>query len=229
MILINPMPAPADPCLIERLKQVDTATIGHFIMQGAMEPSLRPVNPNLKLAGRAVTLFLPDLDSALLHHATGLLRPGDVLVIDRGEDHRHACIGGGVGLAIEQSAGNGAVVDGPCTDLNEVLALELPLWCRGVSPITTRNLGTQGQMNVPITCGGVCVRPGDLILADDSGVLCLDPLEAEELIERAEVKESRSERLQAALKSGQKMGDYTGASQKILQTLQAQRDAGAAE
>ena len=115
------------------------------------------------------------LISTLLHHALGLLRPGDVLLVDRLGDDRHACWGGGVTVAAKRTG----VVDGPCTDLEEVEASDFPLWWRGIAPITTRIFDLGGRLNKPVSIGRVAVIPGDAVLCDESGVLIRPPGEAE--------------------------------------------------
>lgn len=84
--------------------------------------------------------------------AAGLLRPGDVLVIDRLGDTKHACFGGGVCVAVKTSGAVAVILDGPCTDPSEIRREDFPLWCRGVSPITTRVYDIGGSMNVAVSC-----------------------------------------------------------------------------
>ena len=94
---IAPMPAPLAPALRDRLGEVEIATIGHFRHRGFVHRSIQALTPPARcVIGVAVTLAIPGPDSTLLHHALGLLRPGDILVIDRLGDDRHACLGGGV-------------------------------------------------------------------------------------------------------------------------------------
>src|SRR5436190_1238133 len=88
----------------------------------------------------------------------GLTRPGDVIVVDRLGDERYACWGGGVTNAARQAQLAGAVIDGPCTDPSEIRSQGFALWCRGVSPITTRVADVGGTLNQPVSCGGVVVR-----------------------------------------------------------------------
>jgi regulator of RNase E activity RraA len=93
---IGPMPEPLPAALIAKLERVETATIGHWRHWGFMDRGIQPLLREKRIAGVAVTLAIPGPDSTLLHHALGLLRPGDVLVVDRLGDDRHACWGGGV-------------------------------------------------------------------------------------------------------------------------------------
>ena len=87
---INPMPQQIDPALVSRAANVETATIGHIRQLGFADPAIVPMMPAKTVIGTAVTLALPGQDSTLLHDVAGRLRPGDVLVIDRLGDHKHA-------------------------------------------------------------------------------------------------------------------------------------------
>ena len=132
-----------------------------------MDRGIQPLLQRQRIAGTAVTLAIPGQDSTLLHHALGLLRPGDILVVDRLGDDKHACWGGGVTVAAKAAGALGGVVDGPCTDLTEIEDSDFPMWCRGMSPITTRLYNLGGTLNLPVSCGGVTVSPGDAIIADE--------------------------------------------------------------
>ncbi|WP_137917316.1 RraA family protein [Hydrogenophaga sp. 2FB] len=217
MYTINHMPPPLDPRIVEALSQVETATVGHWRLMGFVDPTIQSIlRPARRVVGTAVTVAIPSSDSTLLHHAVGLVRPGDFLVVDRLGDHRHACWGGGVTVAAKAAGVVGAVVDGPCTDTEEIEASSFALWARGVSPITTRLHDLGGGLNVPVSCGGVAVMPGDVVLADASGVLVLPREEALAIAEKALGIQQRSVDREAAIARGAKLGELSGASDKVL-------------
>jgi 4-hydroxy-4-methyl-2-oxoglutarate aldolase len=216
---INPMPPRLPPALVEKLMKVETATIGHTRHWGFMDRGIQPLLPRRRIVGAAVTLAIPGPDSTLLHHTLGLLRPGDVLVVDRLGDNRHACWGGGVTVAAKAAGAVGGVVDGPCTDLTEIQDSDFPMWCRGMSPITTRLYNLAGTLNLPVSCGGVAVSPGDVVLADESGVLVFPVAEAEALADAALATQTRGERNQDRVKAGEKLGDISGATKMVLDAL----------
>jgi regulator of RNase E activity RraA len=151
----------------------------------------------------------------MLHHALGLVRPGDFLVIDRCGDGRHACWGGVVTFNAAHAGVVGAVVDGRATDFEEVRRRAFPLWCAGPSPITTKILGLGGAMNVPVACGGVMVNPGDAILADECGILVLAPGEVDEVAEEALARQAREPDLLRRIEAGEKLGAISGATAKV--------------
>jgi regulator of RNase E activity RraA len=218
---IGDMPSPLPATLVEKLGRIEIATIGHFRHRGFAHRSIQSVGPRSgTLVGAAVTLAIPGPDSTLLHHAVGLLRPGDFLVIDRLGDERHACIGGGVARAAQRAGAVGAVIDGPCTDASEIVEGGFPVWCRGVSSITTRLLDLGGSLNLPVACGNVPVMPGDVVLADETGVLVMPVDEAEEAADEALARESRAAGRQARLQAGEKLGEVSGATAVVLRDAQ---------
>ena len=217
--VIKDLPAQIPADRIARYATVETATVGHRRHMGFMDPAIQSVLPGKRVAGTAVTLALPGQDSTLLHHVIGLLRPGDFLCIDRLGDRKHACLGGGVAVAIKASGCVGVVIDGPCTDLPEIEQYDMPVWCRGASPITTRLYDVGGSFNVPIACGGAVVQPGDVVIADFSGVLVMAPEEADADADWALAKQASEPGTHTKLIAGEKLGDLTGASAKVLAKL----------
>lgn len=216
---IQPMPQQIPQPLVAKLLQVETATVGHSQHWGFMDRSIQPLLRHKRIAGTAVTLAIPGQDSTLLHHTLGLLRPGDVLVVDRLGDDKHACWGGGVTVAAKAAGAVGGIVDGPCTDLSEIVESDFPVWCRGMSPITTRLYNLGGTLNLPISCGNAAVNAGDVILADESGVLVLPPAEAEAIADAAVARQQRGRRNEERIKAGEKLGDISGATRMILEAL----------
>ena len=212
----RPMPAQIDASLQDKASRAETATIGHRRHMGFVDKAIQCILPGRRVAGTAVTLALPGQDSTLLHHIIQFLRPGDVLVIDRLGDHKHACLGGGVAAAIKASGCSGVVIDGPCTDVPEIEDLDLPVWCRGAAPITTRLYDIGGSFNVPVSCGGAVVIPGDVVLADFSGALVMPPDEAGADIDWALGKQAGEMEGHKRLLAGEKLGDRTGASAMVL-------------
>ncbi|WP_448955989.1 RraA family protein [Labrys neptuniae] len=169
-------PAPQlDGNLLARFARVEAATVGHYLHDRFMRNDLRPLIDGVRVAGTAQTVSIPGADSTLLYHAMDRVRPGDILVIDRAGDERHAAWGGFM-AAVAKERGLGAVIiDGMITDPAAIVEAGVPTWARGVSPITTKLLNLGGGYNIPVSCGGVTVNPGDAILADDCGILVLPP------------------------------------------------------
>lgn len=205
--------------VIALLEQTETATVGHWRHWGFVNRKIQPLLRHKRVAGTAVTVQILGPDSSLLHHALSLLRPGDVLLVDRLGDDRHACWGGGVTVAAKAAGAVAGVVDGPCTDQEEVETSDFPMWCSGIAPITTRGYDLGGRMNVPVSIGGVVVMPGDAVLCDESGVLILPPGEAEAEAREAIARQERGLAVQARVAAGEKLGDISGATAKVLAGL----------
>jgi 4-hydroxy-4-methyl-2-oxoglutarate aldolase len=213
MIRVNPCAHPVDAEALRILSSIDTNEIGHKRFWGVMSPTLRPVISGRRMAGTAVTVAIPAFDSALIPYVLSMVRPGDVLVIDRLGDERHSCLGGTVTLAAKVAGVAGIVVDGYATDFDEIRENGVPVWCKGPAALTTKLLGVGGAINVPVCCGGVAVNPGDAIIADDVGLCVLRPDEIEDVILafRSKSVRDREERLIR----GEKLADLNGCQQTI--------------
>lgn len=212
---IGPNPAELSKEVVELLSGCETATVGHWRHWGFCDRRIQGLLPNVRLAGRAITVALPGPCSTLLHYAIDALQPGDILVVDRLGDDRHACWGGGVTIAVKAAGGVAGVVDGPCTDLEEMKASNFPMWCRGLAPITTRLYDLGGRLNRPVSIGGVVVNPGDAILCDESGVLVLPPEEAEAEARKALEVQQNGLILQDRVARGERLSDISGARERV--------------
>ncbi len=173
--VVEPMPPQIAEADRLALLALDTPTIGHVLDAGFMDEGIRSPAPGTKMAGTAVTVRVTVPDSVMGHYALKHTRPGDILVIDRGQDRRTACWGNATAHAARAAGLTGLIIDGATSDLVESNAIGLPVWSRGCSPVTTKYRGLGGEMNVPVQCGGVAVKPGDAILADDNGIVVIDP------------------------------------------------------
>lgn len=183
--VIGEMPQQVAPDLIEKLLQTDTGTIGHVLDSGFMDPGISARTPGRKIAGTAVTVRVTVPDSVMGHYVLKFIRPGDVLVIDRGQDQFTANWGGGTAAAGVARGLTGLIIDGAGNDISQSAEHGLSIWCRHVSSVTTKYRGISGEMNVPINCGGVAVSPGDAILADENGVVVIPQRDLADVVETA--------------------------------------------
>lgn len=217
---ILPMPEQVPQADLDLLAQCETATIGHWRQYGFLHRQIQPLIPGRRIVGTAVTIAIPGADSTLLHHLLSLIRPGDFVFVDRLHDDRYACWGGGVTVGAKAAGAVGAVVDGPCTDLEEIIASDFPMWCKGISPITTRSYDIGGAINIPVSCGNTVVMPGDAVLADESGVLVIPKDEVAAEAQKAIEIQARGKAREAQVREGQaKLGDLSGATAKVLAKL----------
>jgi 4-hydroxy-4-methyl-2-oxoglutarate aldolase len=223
MVIVNPRVesnVPAD--LLAQLRQIAPATIGHLLEHEFMDPELRPLVSRFAFAGPAITVRAFGMDNAIVHYAIDSAQPGDVLVVDRLGDRRYACWGGGVSLAAHVKGIVGAVVDGVLTDRVEIEDLHFPVFGRGISPLTTRAPGLTGELNVPVRCGGLIVNPGDIVLADDDGIVVLPPGRIAEIVAICLPREQAGRDRQQRMRDGVPIGELTGARQRIDDALRRQ-------
>jgi len=200
--------------LLERLSRIAPSTLGHFLDEGFLEVDIRPIFRPIKLVGRAMPISAPPGDNAIYRRAIREAAPGDVLVIHRQGDHRHASFGGLLGLAASRRGIAGVVLDGPVTDLVELVELGLPVFARGISALTTRRLDRGGTLGEPITCGGVRVARGDYVLGDDDGVLIIAEAEVTGVVERGEAATRREAETRAYLEAGKTLDEIEHLSQR---------------
>jgi 4-hydroxy-4-methyl-2-oxoglutarate aldolase len=166
------MPVSTESSLLRSLEAVSFPTLGHFLENGFADHLIRAMVPNVKVIGRAVTLKLLSPDAIPVNRALSQLKPGDVLVIDMNGNHTHAPVGAVTACAALNAGASGVIVDGVVTDLIELRSMGLPVFARGTSLLTTKKRDTASSLlNKPVMCGGIVVRPGDIVLADDNGVL----------------------------------------------------------
>jgi len=220
---LNPLPPQLSPALVDKLVRAEPATIGHFRHWGFMDPGIKALQPDVRIAGPAVTVHQPGVDGTIIGYALGQLRPGDILVVDRCGDTRHAGFGGVVCYAAKVAKVAGVIIDGMVADLGEIRRYGVPVWCRGLSSITTKRIGMAGSFCLPVSCGGVAVRAGDVIIADEVGVVVMDPADAEAAADRAIAMQDAEAATKARLDAGEKLPDISGASKVLADALAKQK------
>jgi len=214
-MIINKNVGKINKDIIEKYKKIEPATIGHFRNFGFMSSLLKPAFEDIKLVGVAVTLRIPAMDSTLCYKIIEMASEGNVIVIDRCKDSEYACWGGVTTLAAKMRNVSGVIVDGAITDLIEIRKEKFPVFYRRVSALTTKKLGIDGEINVPIQCGGVVVNPGDLILGDANGIVVISPEEAKDILKKALEKQKREERIIKRIKKGESLSSIYNINNSI--------------
>jgi len=158
------------------------------------------------------------MDGSALHYAADEVQPGHVVVIDMGHDKERACVGAMVCYALSLRGAAGIVIDGMATDIADLEATGIPVFSRGLSPITTRLLGNEGDVNLPVTVAGALVRPGDLVIADPNGVVFMDPSEFEKTYAHLVEFQDAEPPAREELRSGVKLTDKYGAGELVRRT-----------
>ncbi|WP_411835478.1 RraA family protein [Pseudomonas chlororaphis subsp. aurantiaca] len=186
--MIVPRQPPTSAALLEHYRGIAPSTLGHFGDEGYLR-GIRPLFDGLRILGNVVTVKVFAPDGAILRDALLLSEPGDVLVIQCVGDQECACWGELRTLAGLIKGLSGVVVEGAVTDVAALREHRLPVFSRGVSAYTTRGIGQQGEVNLPIEVAGVRVNPGDIAIGDDDGVFILDGQRAEALLPELLAKE----------------------------------------
>jgi 4-hydroxy-4-methyl-2-oxoglutarate aldolase len=211
---------PTTDDLLARLTRVDTTSLVDAAPSLRVLPgAIRPVRPGARLAGRAVTV---DARSDLVPVLVGLASagPGDVLVV--AGDHERAIAGELFATEALRRGLAGLVVHGLCRDSRTLRAMDLPVFATGVTPraCPARAVPTTGTT---LVLGGVEVHPGDLVLADDDGVVVGSPAEIAAAIDGAEAIQTREEALRAAIEQGESIFDHLNVDEHV-EALRAGHD-----
>lgn len=179
--------------LIKSYSKTTPATIGHFREKGFCDPAIKPVYRRVRLVGTAFTVQLGRKDIAAITRAYELIEKGDILVVNSGEGSPFACAGEISTFKSIRLGVKGLIVDGAVTDCLEMEAIKFPCFARSINSLVGRKLGEEGAVRVPVNIGGIVVNSGDLVVADDNGIVFLKPEEAEELLPKLLAKEADEE------------------------------------
>lgn len=178
--------------LLEQYHQIATSTLGHFTDTGYLPGITSHFGPK-RILGRALPVQLTSIDGSAIREALIAAHPGDVLVIDMGSETGRACWGELRTRAAIRKQLAGIVTNGCATDSEALRGLELPVFAKGVSAITTRPEGSVGQVHQPIEIAGTLIESGDLVIGDEDGVFVLNPDTAADLA-RLALKKQQEER-----------------------------------
>ncbi|WP_123624207.1 4-carboxy-4-hydroxy-2-oxoadipate aldolase/oxaloacetate decarboxylase [Halorubrum sp. CSM-61] len=178
---------PAD--LVAEFQGIPTAVLSDVTSkyENTMSHEIKPVYDGASTAGTAVTVKTYPGDNLMAHKAVTLAEPGDVLVIDANQYLEAGLWGELVSTSCQEHGLHGTVIDGAARDIEEIEELDYPVYARGVSPKGSYK-AHPGSINVPISCGGASVEPGDIVVGDDEGVVVIDADRAEQVLEDARAK-----------------------------------------
>lgn len=175
-----------DDALVDHLETISPNDVGHDRHFGFPSAAIRYLDTGdgpLQLAGPALTVRIPPEDSTMVHKATELAQPGDIIVIDMQGHTGNAPWGEMTTRGAMASGAKAAIIDGSITDSRDIAELGFPVFARGRSARTTRLHGRGGDINVPVQIGGAVVQPGDLALMNEDGILFVPPGEVEDAVE----------------------------------------------
>jgi 4-hydroxy-4-methyl-2-oxoglutarate aldolase len=157
---------------------------------GVLSPDIHAILPGAHIAGPALTVLCAAGDTLMMHRALALSQPGDVIVIVTDQPTLTAMWGNLVTTCAKARGVAGVIVDGPIRDVAAIHAMQFPVWARMVSPRTSTRKGP-GCINIPVLCGGIVIHPGDLIVADDDGVVVVPADKIEATLTKAQARGQR--------------------------------------
>ena len=206
----------ADPSIIDGLAAMGTATVHEAIGRvGYVGPHITPIQQDARIAGSAITVLGHPGDNIMIHAAVETCRPGDVLVVVNTAPSTHGMFGDLLATSLMARGVRGLVIDAGVRDTMDLRAMGFPVWSQHVScQGTVKN--TPGSVNVPVVLGGVTVQPGDVVCADDDGVVVVERSEAAWALEQSRERLGKEAAMRTRLGSGELGVDIYGLRARLL-------------
>jgi 4-hydroxy-4-methyl-2-oxoglutarate aldolase len=205
----------ADPAVIRGLGAAGTATVHEAIGRvGYAGADLRPIQQNVRIAGSAVTVLSHPGDNIMIHAAVEVCREGDVLVVVNTAPSSHGMFGELLATSLQTRGVRGLVIDAGVRDTSELREMGFPVWSRHVSCQGTVK-STAGSVNVSVVLGALVVNPGDVVCADDDGVVVVPRAEAEWALAQSEARIAKEHETRARLARGELGVDFYGLRAKL--------------
>ncbi|MGP2440571.1 4-carboxy-4-hydroxy-2-oxoadipate aldolase/oxaloacetate decarboxylase [Streptomyces sp. JW3] len=210
-------PPKAEAKDVEALSGYGVATVSEAMGRaGLLGPHLRPIQQDTRIAGTAVTVLSWPGDNLMIHAAVEQCGEGDILVVTTTSPCTDGLFGELFATALQQRGVRGLIINTGIRDTSELREMNFPAWSAAVSAQGTVK-ATGGSVNVPVVIGGQVINPGDVIVADDDGVVVVPREKAQQTAEASEARENKEAATRAAFQEGQLGLDRYGLREKLVQ------------